>query len=306
MSKKVVSISLGSPERDYEKLYKIGETEITVKRIGTDGDLKKYQELLEELDGKVDAFGIGGTDLYLRKGERKYKLHGIWKLIKNVKHTPIVDGGGIKNTLERDVMKFVEDNIPEEVQDDRSILVTCAVDRWGMAESAWEFVNHNKKLITFGDTLWGLKVGIAFHCLKKVGRFATIMMPIVGRLPFSMLYPTGEKQKVNKPKHSKYFEKAKFIAGDFLFIKTNMPMDKMQGKIIITNTTTAEDVKMLKEIGIKYLITTTPRVEGRSFGTNVLEGALVAISGKSGELHPDEYRTYFNQYGIKPTLEKLN
>lgn len=34
-----------------------------------------------DLDGKVDAFGVGGVDLYLRLDEREYPLHAALKLV---------------------------------------------------------------------------------------------------------------------------------------------------------------------------------------------------------------------------------
>ncbi|MHA1686289.1 MAG: quinate 5-dehydrogenase [Candidatus Heimdallarchaeaceae archaeon] len=305
--KTVVSISLGSSTRDYEREYVLGEEKILVKRIGTDGDMKQYRELMEKYDGEVDCFGIGGTDLYLRLGEKRYKIRDVWKkLVKNVHKTPMVDGGGIKSTLEGQIMQYIEQQLPEEVAENRSTLVTCAVDRWGQAESAWKFVGENPKLITFGDLLWGFKLGFALHKMSTVKFVGNMLLPLVSRLPFSWLYPTGEKQEEHKPSHVKYFHRAKFIAGDFLFIKRNMPHEGMEGKIIVTNTTTEDDVSLLKDLGIKYIVTSTPRIGGRSFGTNVLEAAIVAISGKGGELTREEYNSYLKQFNITPTIERLS
>ena len=56
--------------------------------------------------------------------------------------------------------------------------------------------------------------------------------------------------------------------------------DDMRGKVVVTNTTTPEDVAMFRECGVKYLVTTTPVLEGRSFGTNMMEAALVAACGR--------------------------
>ncbi len=306
MSKHVVSVSLGSSTRDYKREYTLANETILVERIGTNGDMKKYKELIESLDGKVDAFGIGGTDLYLRREDDLYKIRDIWKkLIVNVKETPMVDGGGMKKTLEGNIMQYVEKKLPEEVEEDRSSLAMCAVDRWHQAESVWEFVGRNKKLITFGDLLWGFKLGIPLHTMRGVRILAKILLPLVCRLPFSMLYPTGEKQEVNKPSFTKYFRRAKWIAGDFLFIKRNMPLDGMKGKILITNTTTSDDLQQLKEIGVKYIITSTPRIEGRSFGTNALEAAIVALSGENRELTRTEYEEFLKKLKIEPVIEKL-
>jgi len=38
------------------------EERVSVERGGTDGDIEKAAQLYWELDGKVDAFGVGGAD----------------------------------------------------------------------------------------------------------------------------------------------------------------------------------------------------------------------------------------------------
>ncbi len=58
---------------------------------------------------------------------------------------------------------------------------------------------------------------------------------------------------------------------------------------------------------MSYLIATTPEFEGRSFGTNVFQAVLVAISGKSPEeLEPEDYLKLVEKVGFKPRIEKLN
>ena len=54
------------------------------------------------MDDQVDAFGVGGVDLYLRLDEREYPLHSALKLVAGLK-SPCVDGRGLKHTLERRV-----------------------------------------------------------------------------------------------------------------------------------------------------------------------------------------------------------
>ena len=134
---------------------------------------------------------------------------------------------------------------------------------------------------------------------------AKIMIPIVTRFPFEWLYPTGEKQDERTPKYEKYYQWATVIAGDCHYVKKHMP-DNMQGKIIVTNTTTPEDVALFKQCGVKYLVTTTPVLDGRSFGTNMMEAALVAISGKNRPLTWDEYSELLDKLDFKPQLQKLN
>ena len=107
-------------------------------------------------------------------------------------------------------------------------------------------------------------------------------------------------------KYVKYFQNVDIVAGDYLAISQYMPQD-MEGKIIITNTVTSSNVEDLKKRGVSYLITTTPELNGRSFGTNVFQATLLAISGKSPqELNPEDYLKLIEKIGFKPRIEKLN
>jgi len=153
--------------------------------------------------------------------------------------------------------------------------------------------------------MFGLGMPFPVHTEKNLKRLAAILLPVVGRIPFKWLYPTGEKQEKSVPKWEKYYAWASVIAGDCLYIKRHMP-DRLDGKIIVTNTTTEADVEMFKQAGIRYLVTSTPVLEGRSFGTNMMEAALVAVSGKNRKLTSQEYAELLDQLGFKPQLQQLN
>jgi hypothetical protein len=82
--------------------------------------------------------------------------------------------------------------------------------------------------------------------------------------------------------------------------------DDMQGKVVVTNTTTQADTELFRKCGVKYLITTTPVLEGRSFGTNMMESALIAVSGKGRVLTYPEYAEMLEKLEFKPTMQELN
>jgi hypothetical protein len=298
--KRVVSVSLGSSSRDHKATLQLLGQEVTVERIGTDGDIEKAIQLYNELDGQVDALGVGGIDLTLRVRDRHYPLHQALKLVKEVKHTPVVDGGGLKHTLERRAMQFVEQEIGDEISPKRGMLAS-SVDRFGMALS---FAEAGYDMV-YADLMFALGLGIPLRTIRSVEILAAILLPILGHLPISFIYPTGEKQTINEPKWEEYYQWASVVAGDFLYIKRHMPL-RMDGKVIVTNTTTQEDVKMLTERGVKYLVTTTPRLEGRSFGTNVMEGALVTVAGKGRKLTTSELEELIEELDLGPAIEKLN
>ena len=299
--KQIVGVSIGSSKRDHSVNVSLLDIDFQIKRIGTDGSLQKARQLLKQLDGKVDAFGLGGIDLYFVADGKKYIVRDAAKLKEVVKETPIVDGSGLKHTLERQTIKYLTDNNIVELKG-KTVLMVAAVDRFGMAES---FVGAGSKII-FGDLIFGLGIPIPIRSYKVFKRVAKIFLPIVTKMPFKILYPTGSSQNKQSKKNQKWFAQADVIAGDYLLIKKYLPA-KLDGKSIITNTTTAEDVKELKKRGLKTLITTTPVFEGRSFGTNVMEATLVAIIGKSvDEIKTEDYTEYLKKLDFKPRVERLN
>lgn len=298
--KRAVSISLGSTTRDKTvEINLLGET-VRIERIGTNGDEAKARQMFREMDGKVDAFGVGGIDLGVHTPWKFYPLYSALKLVQDVKQTPYVDGSGLKETLETRVMQWVEQKIGGEIQPKTAFLV-AGITRYGMTES---FIKAGYQCV-FGDLMFGLDIPIAIHSMSSLNRLARILMPIVGRMPLSMLYPTGEKQEQVTPKYEKYYQGNTVTGGDFLYVKQHMPED-MGGKIIVTNTTTPADVEFLKKRGVKYLVTTTPNLDGRSFGTNVMEAALIAVAGKGRVLTTVELNALIDQLGFEPQLQKLN
>jgi signal transduction histidine kinase len=53
------------------------------------------------------------------------------------------------------------------------------------------------------------------------------------------------------------------------------------------------------------LVTSTPVLEGRSFGTNVMEAGLIAAAGKGRRLSHDELRGIIQELGLRPALQSL-
>ncbi len=295
--KRIVSISLGSSKRNHHVITEFGGEQVSINRIGTDGDVKRLMQYLQELDGKVDAFGLGGTDLYIYAGDWQYTFRESKKIVRIVKQTPIVDGSGLKNTLEEKVIHQLQTD--KIVDFNRlSVLLVCGVDRFGMARSLAKVAKN----IVFGDLLYGIGLPIPIRKLEVLNFAARLIAPIVTELPIRYLYPIGKKQEEIKPHFTKYFAEADVIAGDFHMIKRNLP-GKLENKIMITNTVTKADEFLLRTLGLKLLITTTPILEGRSFGTNVIEAMLVALSNNKGVMHSRDYENLIHQYGLKPRIQ---
>ena len=79
--KHAVSVSIGSSRRDKRVEITLLDEQIIIERIGTDGDMDKAANLYRELDGNVDAFGVGGADLGIQIENNWYPLHSVAPMI---------------------------------------------------------------------------------------------------------------------------------------------------------------------------------------------------------------------------------
>ncbi|MGA8474079.1 MAG: hypothetical protein WB681_03335 [Candidatus Cybelea sp.] len=300
--KRVVSVSLGSSSRDHRAVVTFMGDELDISREGTDGKLDVAIAKVRDLDGKVAAIGLGGIDVYLYAGRHRYALRDGLRLLEAAKITPIVDGSGLKNTLEREAIRFMQDELAIDLRGKR-VLMVSALDRFGMAQA---LVDAGADVL-FGDFIFALDKDMPVRDLHAFEELAEKYLPDACKLPFQFFYPTGKKQeKPPEPKYPQYYDQAEIIAGDFHFMRQFMP-ERLDGKIVLTNTVTQGNVEELAARGVSMLITTTPEIAGRSFGTNVLEAALLALLGKRwSDVVPADYERLLHALRLKPRVVKMD
>ena len=176
--------------------------------------MEKAHRLFTELDGKVDALGVGGVDLYVRLDRREYPLHAALKLVEGVRQTPVVDGRGLKHTLERRVFELAAPALGE-IPHFRRAFVPVAVDRLGLAHAVSEVADE----VIFGDLMVALGIPIPIRGLRRYYQVARVMLPFVSHFPMSMLF-YGSGGAESEPKYTRYWRGYDLLAGGLLFLCT--------------------------------------------------------------------------------------
>ncbi len=148
----------------------------------------------------MDALGIGGADLYIWVGNRRYVFRSIQKLVSVAKKTPVVDGSRSEKHL-RARGGALAPGAGRAGLWPRSASLVSAVDRFGMAQEAGAAGEKRG--------VWGLSVrgGRAYPgSLVSHGGVAgaSNALPIITRLPFQWFYPTGEKQEKRTPRRKSF------------------------------------------------------------------------------------------------------
>jgi hypothetical protein len=294
----VVSVSLGSSTRDVDQTVDILGHAVRIERRGTDGDVAAAVRTIASLDGTVDAIGLGGLDLFVTWRGRRYEFREARLMAAAATRTPVVCGAGLKDTLERRAVAHLEGSLGWR---GRRVLMVSAIDRGGMTEALLE----HGAVVGYGDLAFALGVPHLVTSARTQDVLVRTLAPIVTQLPIRWLYATGTSQErgdATTERYARFYAWADVIAGDWHFIRRYAPAD-LRGKVVLTNTTTRDDVAFMARRGVARLITTTPRYGGRSLSTNLLEAAFVGIRGR--RLERSDYETLLDELDYRPTEATL-
>jgi hypothetical protein len=298
--KRVVSVSLGSSSGDVQVETEFLGTRFQLVREGTNGSVERAIERIRALDGQVDAIGLGGTDLYLVAGGRRYVIRQSARMAAAARVTPVVDGSGVKHTLERETIRWLQKSGTLDFRG-RRVLMVAAVDRFGVAETLVEAGAD----VLFGDLVYGLGINLPVRGLANLRRLARLILPVICRLPIQWIYPTGKQQDSRVVRAPQYYHWAEVIAGDGHIIRRFLP-DRMKGQTIITQTVRQHHLDLYRRCGISRVITTTPDFGGQSLATNVIEGVLVTLLRDRGmDPSPEACLSLLKELGWQPGLLPL-
>src|SRR6185369_1173491 len=130
--KKIVSLSLGTSDRDYEFTGAFLGKKFQIKRVGCNGDMELLKKRIREYDGKVDTIGLGGISAYFKVGKKVHIHQEAQSLIKLAKKTPVADGRGLKSILQawtiRDINLRLKDLFTRE-----NVLFLSGIAQYEMA-----------------------------------------------------------------------------------------------------------------------------------------------------------------------------
>jgi predicted amino acid dehydrogenase len=302
--KRIVSISLGSSQRDYQLVTTVLGQHIDVRRIGTNGDVARATELVREHDGVVDAIGLGGLTPVFRVGPARYPHRQALSIAAGARRTPVVDGGMLKATLERWAVQKAADMV-RGIFNYRRVLITSGIERYPMAAALARFAGE----LRCADPI--VHLGLSFlpppRSLRQLEIYAATTLPFLALLPYKYVHPVALGQEGHSSRAEALFQWADVIAGDFAYIRRFAPAD-LRGKVIVTDDPSPDELDDMAARGVATLVTMTPPLsDERPFvGTDVLEAIVVAVQESGTQPREAEALDFIDATGWGPTVEHLN
>lgn len=278
--KRIVSISLGSSQRDYQFTTTVLGQHVLVRRIGTNGDVRRIPGLLRELDGRVDVFGLEGLTPMFRVGRARYPHREAAAIAGRAQRTPVVYGEIVRSVLDRRAIGEVRHRLgPLSF---RRVLVTAGLRHYALAEA----LAAAGAALRFGDPIVHLATPLlpAPRTMAQLDLYAAVTLPLAALLPYRALYPPRPGRGKHHPRAARLFAWADALVGDFAHIRHFAPCD-LAGAVVVTTDPSPGEIAEMKGRGAAALATLGPRLsEGRPHvSADVLEAIAVAIMEVGGE-----------------------
>jgi predicted amino acid dehydrogenase len=300
--KKILILHLGDGEEN-EILTFLGQ-EIQIRRVGCHGDPEKAKSWIETNDGQFDVFGLEGLPCSLQLGSAR-KMHPVGQeLTKVAKVTPIVDGSGVQQGIERWGI-VLANRVQPGIFSQKKVLLVPGLNHQGLAQA----LNAHSQLIRYADPV----VYFALPQFPGVGsrlaldRVAGLTLEQLKDAPFRRIFP--QPGQLGTPRSPEPFRWADVLAGDIGAIRRYAPSD-LRHKTVIVTSASEEDLDDLQKRGVSIVVTLIPDMRGNSrllgWGSATVEAVLASLRPTAdAPLAEDTYLDLLADLDWKPDIRYL-
>ncbi len=288
--KEIISISLGSSDRDYEFETEFLGQDFYIRRIGADGNLEKAAAMLAEWDKDADVMGLGHIKFPYEIGADRGKQKHAQKLEKLASRirTPVVTGESLRKVGYEWSLRHIQFKFGGNYFNNARVLFLSGMTNYSMAKNMSEYTEN----LTFADPV--LKNGISkfLNSLKELERYGGGIHEVLKWVPSKRFSSSVVPLKAwNEYIIRKAMQKANVIVvpyyGFYDYLE-KCTLEELGGKIIITATAYDDRIQFLKERGVNVVIDSTPKILERVVAVNVLEALIIAALGKPPEEVTDD------------------
>ena len=230
---------------------------IEIRRLGTGGDPDRAGACIAEYDGKVDAIALEGFAAQLKLGA-EVRAHAVGAALKSATaHTPIVDGSGVRDGLERWAV-MLADRAQPGIFAEKIVLMTPGLNHAGLIDE----LNKHSRTIRYADpfVFFNLPDFPLVGSKQTLERAAGLTLDRLYDAPFRRLHPLAGTPNAHRPESP--FHSADILAGDIGAIRRYAPA-LLERKTIVVEYATAEDLEDLRERGVSIVVTLMPSLDGK-------------------------------------------
>ena len=278
--------------------------DVEIHRVGCGGDAARARTLIIDTTGLVDAIGLEGMPAELHLGHHRRRHEMGAALAQAAKIIPVVDGSGIRPSLERWGV-ILADRAEPGIFSQKHVLMVPGLNHAALAQS----LEGRCSELRYADPM----IFFALPTMPGIGSrqsFEQAAGPTLEQLkdaPFRRLLPLpGTPGTTRAPAP---FRWADILAGDIGTIRRYAP-STLKRKTVVVECATQEDIDDLRQRGVSILVTLMPSLAdyaglGR-WSAATVEAVLVALrTQREQPLTEDTYLDLTAELDWRPHIRYL-
>ncbi|GAA3929929.1 dehydrogenase [Litoribacillus peritrichatus] len=298
--KKIINVSLGSSDQDYEFTTHFLDEEFIIKRIGTDGNETEAWEQLQRLQSKCDVMCVGMVPDDYSVGEYKFENAGTKKLTRVVTRVPVTTGAKLRHILQCSAIRYAQKELGNYFNNNK-VLFLSGMANYEMATLMAEYTPNLK----FADPI--IQAGIP-KMLKSV---SALDLYARGRYNINRLSPFDAEQsnvpslpQVKNHLIKRAMKDSHVVVGTCSEIRKYAGKDSLVDKTIIASSVTNTDLEYFKEAKVNLVIDVTPDMFEPVVGINVIEAMILGSMEMSSanDLSVADIDDIIKELDIKPRM----
>lgn len=256
-----------------EVVQLLGES-LTLEHLSCDKSLDKMAEYIAAYDGKVEAIALEGVARTLRLGNDRLPHQAAGRLFEIAQQTPVVDGSGVRDAMERWAVRLVAEAQPG-IWSRKHILMTPGLNHTGLTRALQEYTETLK----YADPMlyFSLPNAPFVGSVRSLDTIAGFTLATMAESSFRILFPAAGTP--GTPRSAGAFEWADVLVGNMGSIRRYAPAE-LKRKVVVTESASDEDIADLKARGVALVVTTMPVLDGGAVAHHAaaaFEACLVAL-----------------------------
>jgi predicted amino acid dehydrogenase len=295
-TKKVVTVTLGSSERDFTfETDFLGHT-FQVRRLGADDDTNKAWDLMRRHQAKADAIGLGEVGDHYHVGQDTVINKETRRLLKVVTRVPVTTGAKLRRLLQIRAVHYVQNHLGSYFNNNL-VLFLSGMRNYDMATALAEYTPNLK----FADALAQTGTPKMLTSLGQLELYAKGSDWVLSGKPGELLEAalSGLKSRLMM----REVAKAHVVVGTVAELREIGRPGSLAGKTVITSAVDDEAFDFFKECAANLVIDVSPQLFEHVVGINVIEAMILATMHKPHQaVSDDDFMEIIDELDIKPRL----
>ncbi|MEP7181538.1 MAG: dehydrogenase [Betaproteobacteria bacterium] len=294
--KKVVGISLGAGNQDFEFSARFLGQRFDVRRLGTNGSTATAIKLLKHWSRHADAIGLGVVKDSYTVGSRRYVEKDSTRLKSVVTRIPVTTGGRLNDILQEWALRQVQAKLGDYFNNAKVLFFSGMTD-YKLALAMSEYTQN----LRFADPVLQLGVPKLLGSLDALELYTSGAHYVLDWTPSVVMSSAPVKEWTNYVLHKAMQDATVIVAP--IHELDDFDAGELAGKTIITSTVNDRRIAQFRKKGVSVVIDGAPSMFDHVLSPSVLDAMIIAATGKDpDDILEDDYLEIIADLELEPRI----